>query len=89
MEDVTKQLAVSAPNLLCLLAVVAFFLKYMSKRDELIRALTEEHLAERKLQRDVIERNSLAAATNTIALNNVAYILTERTKEVFVMKEKL
>lgn len=79
MEDAIERLAASAPDLLALVIIVVLFLKYMVKRDELIKGLTDEHLAERKLQRDVIERNSIAAGINTEALNNVAHILSEQS----------
>ena len=78
MEEALERLAVSAPDLLALVVIVVLFLKYMGKRDDLIKGLTDEHLSERKLQRDVIERNSVAAGVNTEALNNVAHILLEQ-----------
>ena len=78
MDDLLKTAISQAPSLVVLVIVVTVFLKYMGKRDELIKGLTDEHLAERKLQRDVIERNTVAATTNTVALNNVAHILSNK-----------
>jgi hypothetical protein len=53
----------------------------MGVRDGLIKGLTDEHLAERNLQRDLIKQNTVAATTNTIALNNVAFLLDKRSRE--------
>ena len=81
MDDLLKTAVSQAPGLVVLVIIVTVFLKYMSKRDELIKGLTDEHLAERKIQRDVIERNTIAAGVNTQALNNVAHILIETSRK--------
>jgi hypothetical protein len=84
MDDILKSAMSQVPGMVVLVIVVFYFLKYMGKRDELIKGLTDEHLSERKIQRDVIERNTVAAGVNTAALNNVAHILSEQSKKIIV-----
>jgi hypothetical protein len=81
MDEILKSAVAQTPGLVVLVIVVVVFLRYMGVRDGLIKGLTDEHLAERKLQRDLIERNTVAATTNTIALNNVAFLLDKRSRE--------
>jgi hypothetical protein len=80
MDQALLKLADSSPDILALLIIVFMFLKYMGMRDKLIKQLTDEHLAERALQRDIIQKNTVAAGVNTEALNNVAHILSETAK---------
>jgi hypothetical protein len=79
MEDTLEKLLTSVPDLGVLVLVVIIFLKHIAKHDEVIKGLTDQHIEERKHQRDVIERNTLAAALNTAALNNVAHLLTKQS----------
>lgn len=80
MDQALLKLADSSPDILALLIIVFMFLKYMGMRDKLIKQLTDEHLAERALQREIITKNTIAAGVNTEALNNVAHILSETAK---------
>jgi uncharacterized membrane protein len=82
MTEILTNAVDQVPGLVVLVAVVLMFLKYMSKHDDLIKDLTNEHLIERKKQQEVIEKNTVAAATNTAALNNVAHILDEHARTI-------
>lgn len=81
MEEILKGAVSQAPGLVVLVFIVVVFLKHMAKRDELIKGLTDEHIAERRLQREVIRENTIAAANNTTALNNVAHMLNETSRK--------
>ena len=82
MTEILTNAVDQVPGLVVLVAVVLMFLKYMSKHDDLIKDLTNEHLVERKRQQEVIEKNTIAATTNTTALNNVAHILDEHARAI-------
>jgi hypothetical protein len=80
MEDILKSLGNQAPGMVCQVIVILLFLRYLTQRDSVIRDLTHEHLEERKIQRDVLDRNTMAAGINTAALNNMAHALELWTK---------
>ncbi len=80
MEEILKNALAQAPGLVVLVVLVIVFLKAMAKRDDFIKGLTDEHIAERRLQREVITLNTLAAGTNTAALNNVAHVINKTSE---------
>ncbi len=79
MDELLKGAISQAPGLVVLVILVVKFLSAMAKRDDLIKGLTDEHLTERRLQRDILERNTVAAIRNTSALDNMARVIEKRT----------
>ncbi len=80
MEELLKGAISQAPGLVVLVILVIKFLSAMGKRDELIKGLTDEHLTERRLQRDILERNTVAAIRNTQALDNMAHVIEKNNR---------
>lgn len=85
MEDILKSALSQVPGLVVLVVIVIVFLKFITKHNELIKALTDEHLYERKLTREALEKSAIANAQNasattlnTTALNNMAHVITNQ-----------
>lgn len=87
MDEIFKSAVSQAPGLVVLVIIVIVFIKYLMTVHGLIKALTDEHIYERRMMREVLEKNVHAMEknenstnTNTVALNNLAHVVVESCK---------
>jgi hypothetical protein len=58
MDKVITELVSSSPAIVAIIIIIILFLRHLSSRDELLRALHTEHEESRRASRIVIEENT-------------------------------
>lgn len=77
MDTFALEIIKQIPSLGVLCFIVVVFVRYMEKRDIVIREIHADHLTERQAMRLTIETNTKAMADNTHALKDVARVVNE------------
>ena len=80
MDNIAVEIAKQVPSLGVLCFIVVVFLKYLERRDAIIREIHAEHLLERQHTRSAIDTNTSAMNKNTMAALELVQAVKQQTK---------
>ena len=77
MDTMAIEIIKQVPSLGVLCFIVVVFVRYMERRDTVIREIHAEHISERKETRVAVDANTSAMNKNTVAIAELARALKE------------